>query len=408
MESRKTIVYIGGFELPDKNAAAQRVIANGKILRTLGFNVVYVGIDKTLQPNFNILDTKKNHFGFESWSISYPSSKFEWIKHLTSIRQLKLLFIYYGYENLKAIICYNYPAIAQLKVQSLCRRNKVACVADATEWYGSSGAGFLFKLIKWLDTTLRMRYVHSRADGIITTSNFLSDFYKSSGKPIVELPTLYDKELLDVIPKISRTNHNDIIYFTYAGSPFNASRAKNEKRSIKERMDLVIKLMFSLCQQNIKFELNIYGVTNEDYCGVYLEDISKLEIMKDCVNFHGRKSHAEILTSIKSSNFTVYFRDIDRVTIAGFPSKFAESISCGIPVITNRTSNIDSYIKASEIGVFVELDEEEKWLREISVVLMRGGSAIHKLQQNCEQYVGFDYRTYVSQVGHFFERVTLK
>ncbi|MCK9163882.1 MAG: hypothetical protein M0O93_06000 [Bacteroidales bacterium] len=39
----KTILYIGGFELPDKNAAAQRVISNGKILRDLGFNVVYIG-----------------------------------------------------------------------------------------------------------------------------------------------------------------------------------------------------------------------------------------------------------------------------------------------------------------------------------------------------------------------------
>ena len=27
-----TILYIGGFELPDKNAAAHRVLSNGKIL----------------------------------------------------------------------------------------------------------------------------------------------------------------------------------------------------------------------------------------------------------------------------------------------------------------------------------------------------------------------------------------
>ncbi len=29
--NKKVIIYIGNFELPDKNAAAQRVISNGKI-----------------------------------------------------------------------------------------------------------------------------------------------------------------------------------------------------------------------------------------------------------------------------------------------------------------------------------------------------------------------------------------
>ena len=38
---RKTILYIGGFELPDKNAAAHRVVANGKALRELGYSVVF-------------------------------------------------------------------------------------------------------------------------------------------------------------------------------------------------------------------------------------------------------------------------------------------------------------------------------------------------------------------------------
>ena len=34
----KSILYLGGFELPDKNAAAQRVMANAKLLREMGFD----------------------------------------------------------------------------------------------------------------------------------------------------------------------------------------------------------------------------------------------------------------------------------------------------------------------------------------------------------------------------------
>ena len=38
------ILYVGGFELPDKNAAAHRVLSNGKLLRDLGYEVSFVGI----------------------------------------------------------------------------------------------------------------------------------------------------------------------------------------------------------------------------------------------------------------------------------------------------------------------------------------------------------------------------
>ena len=40
-----TIIYYGGFSLPDKNAAANRVVSNGKIFKALGYNVVFLGAD---------------------------------------------------------------------------------------------------------------------------------------------------------------------------------------------------------------------------------------------------------------------------------------------------------------------------------------------------------------------------
>ena len=41
-EMKKTVLYIGGFQLPDKNAAALRVLGNAKILTELGYRVVFL------------------------------------------------------------------------------------------------------------------------------------------------------------------------------------------------------------------------------------------------------------------------------------------------------------------------------------------------------------------------------
>lgn len=48
---RNKILYIGGFELPDKNAAAQRVVSNAKLCRDLGYEVTLIGVDKSIKSN---------------------------------------------------------------------------------------------------------------------------------------------------------------------------------------------------------------------------------------------------------------------------------------------------------------------------------------------------------------------
>ena len=43
----KHILYIGGFEMPNKNAAAQRVLSIAKALREGGYDTLFYGITKS-------------------------------------------------------------------------------------------------------------------------------------------------------------------------------------------------------------------------------------------------------------------------------------------------------------------------------------------------------------------------
>ncbi len=72
---RKVILYIGGFELPDKNAAAQRCVSNAKIFRDLGYEVVMLGVDKASSQPL----CESEYFGFTCWSIPYPKDTKEYI-----------------------------------------------------------------------------------------------------------------------------------------------------------------------------------------------------------------------------------------------------------------------------------------------------------------------------------------
>ena len=70
MKTNNSVLYIGGFDLPDKNAAAHRVLNNGKVLRELGYEVVFVTrhiedvklCDVLIVANFSRISRKQMEF----------------------------------------------------------------------------------------------------------------------------------------------------------------------------------------------------------------------------------------------------------------------------------------------------------------------------------------------------------
>ena len=299
---KKIILYVGGFELPDKNAAAQRCISNAKIFRDLGYEVILLGIHKMDKSPL----IKSEYYGFTCWSIPYPNSAKAWLKKIISFNQVDYLLEHEYRNQVFAVICYNHPAISQYRIKKVAKKNGALTLADVTEWYSASGNKFFHKIIKWLDTSLRMRVVNFLMDGLITTSNYLTHFYKGK-KILVELPTLYDKQRIDLPEWDSRKNLSGCYILLYAGSPFDVRQAVKNRSSVKERLDLIIHSLFNLSAEGVNFRLNIFGVTKEDYLMVYPDDSDKLDTLKKQVSFKGRCAHETILENIMESDFSIFF-----------------------------------------------------------------------------------------------------
>jgi len=395
---KNIILYVGGFELPDKNAAAQRCVSNAKIFRDLGFEVVLLGVDKTNCRSLH----ESEYFGFTCWSIPYPKSTKAWLSYITSLNQVDHLLGEKYLDQVFAVICYNYPAVSQYRIRNLAKKHGTFALADVTEWYSASGDTFLRKGIKWLDTTLRMRGVNFLMDGLITTSKYLSAFYQE--KILVELPTLFDK-YEQGFKKLEASN--EVGYtIMYAGSPFDVSLASKDRRSVKERLDLVIDTMYRLKLDGLNFTLNIFGVRKVDYLKVYPEDSNKLEKMGNQVVFHGRRPHRVILENIVISDFTIFLRDVNRVTLAGFPSKFSESITYGTPVITNLISNIEPYIAEGGNCYLVDIDDKEKRYEKLKLILAMSREEVKIFKKFCLDSITFDYSSFTERVDVFIK--TLK
>ncbi|WP_137885657.1 glycosyltransferase family 4 protein [Pseudomonas sp. 2FE] len=396
--SKGTIIYMGGFELPDKNAAAHRVVANGKIMRNLGYEVVFVGMNKSNGLSENFVRCDQDFFGFECWSIPYPAGFISWIKYILGLPEILDFVAAERPNKVVGVICYNYPAVAQLRINSLCRKRGIKHFADATEWYDASGGNLMYRVVKWLDTSLRIHVVNARSDGVITTSKFMTSFYAKRNKRTVELPTLFDADKFQAPPIIKDRLRRK---FIYVGIPFDIGRINKNRTNLKERLDLSILLFSKLYEEGELFDFVIYGVSKDEYLTVFPEHHDLLIKMADCVHFNGRQPNKVVLDSIADSDVSIFFRDETRVTLAGFPSKLAESISCGTPVLSNKMVSIEDYAGLGSLF----LAEKGEELSVIKGLMRMSMQEINELKAMSFESRFFDYRRFQARFESFFKQV---
>lgn len=374
--NKGTIVYIGGFELPDKNAAAHRVLSNAKLFRLIGYKVVFIDIDKDLEFNNNIDETKNTVEGFDRWSIgkfrTSAQSAFSLLKYRYVIKIIK------KYKDVKFLIAYNFPAYALYKLKRVCEKSEIQCMADVTEWYSSRSKSLLYRLTKGTDTFLRMKFIHKRLDGLIVISKFLEKYYSDYTKTLY-LPPLTDLnekkwETVDLLAK-----ENGKIYFVYAGSP----------SAEKESLDLIVDSILQLSHK-YKINLKIIGLEKQAFCKIYQY---QKKIDDKVVGFLGRKTHSECIEYVKAADFNFVIRPKNRVTEAGFPTKFAESISAGTPVIATDCSDLKFFIEQGKNGYLIDTEHLNDNLEKIINI-----GSIKPIQNNI-----FDYHNYMRNAKIFLE-----
>ena len=113
-----------------------------------------------------------------------------------------------------------------------------------------------------------MKLLITGGDGLITTSSYLTKNYQGRMLNIIELPTLYDQNLLNMGTPYLKEKKLKIRQILYAGNPFGLETNSNNRSNIKDRLDKVILL---LSQSKKSFLLNIYGVNKNRYLEVFPE-----------------------------------------------------------------------------------------------------------------------------------------
>ena len=376
----KNVLYIGGFDLPDRNAAAQRVVTNAKILRDLNYDVSLVGLtrDKSNLEYFN-------YEGFRCINLPYPQTIREWWRMLTSVKQ----YMRFYQKDTQFVIAYNHPAMALKELYKYNKKHGIKTISDCTEWYEPQGSK-LFKLIKGWDINQRMCKVHPLLDGIITISRFLDDYYIAKGMKTLLLPPLVDKQERKWQNVIEPDDES--IRLLYAGSP----------AGTKDRIDVVINALAKIASKGKSFQLNIIGITENQYRDIYLHGEQKN--IPNFVCFKGRLPHEDVIKQLRQADFQIFIRENHLANRAGFPTKFVETISAGTIVLTNASSNLKDYMLEGVNSYELDISNEDSLFNSLLTPISLSKEEIRKQKGNIDMAT-FDYRRYLDKAQYFFNSI---
>lgn len=371
----KTILYIGFFGLPDKDAAANRVMNNAKAIRDAGNTVIFM--DEQIELGCSsIEDSLHNVDGFDVWTMQRPKDFKSYIQKMISIRQIEC--VVNQYKTIDLIVAYNYPAIALKRLRQYCILKKIKLVSDCTEWYSGQEYKFPQNILCAIDSGLRMKCVQKKIDGIICISSYLKNYYKASSN-LLEIPPLVDSN--------SECWKQSVYEYAFDDDKLNLVYAGNPGKSKEKILPILEAISKSKNKERICFR--IVGMTKENFLTLFPKYEIQLEKLEDSIKFLGRLSHDETIRHIKSADYMIFLRESNRVSNAGFSTKFVESITCMTAVITSDTGDLKKYIDNYKIGFIINSVDELVRLLDSDVDDIKSRS--HVLNKGDI----FDYHSYV-------------
>ena len=390
----KKIAYVGEFQFPHGAATTKRALSLGRLFAHCGYEVSFYCLSSETASPDKINGVFEN-FHFSNLVLKYsnrgPLQKLN--NWLTS-----------GYKMIKlfAPTKPDYIVVTEgfsrflLPLLIYAKRHSIKIIVDAEDWHDYSHLPFGKYGPFALDTHLAITWLMKKCDGIIAISSFFERYYLNANVKAIRVPILIDKK--EDISRLEKTDpfEQGYLHLIYAGNP--------GKRDI---IDVAIDGLDALVREGIKVKIHLVGPSRQSIANMLGNNSALLEQLKDSIVFHGRVTPDEVPALLAKADFSFLIRLDMRYANAGFPSKFVESLSVGVPVICNLTSDIGMYLKDGQNGFIMKDPSIESF-----VACVKKASALSeekkmqmKLAAKAEAHQSFDYRNFVAPVKEFFRAI---
>jgi glycosyltransferase involved in cell wall biosynthesis len=132
-----------------------------------------------------------------------------------------------------------------------------------------------------------------------------------------------------------------------------------------------------------------------------------LDSMDGIVYIMGKIPQQEVHQAYMDADYSIFIREDKRSSHAGFPTKLAESMAAGTPVITNDTGDIGLYLKNGENGYLLQDTSPESIKKVLEKILQLTSEETIEMRSKARKTAeeSFDFRVYKQLMKDFLEDV---
>lgn len=278
----------------------------------------------------------------------------------------------------------------------LANKLQVPYIVEQCEWYDFSTFKY-GKLNPYYREHIRMIEKKNRkVSGVIAISRLFEQHYSFQGVQTIRIPTILDVKNTEY--RIDRNdNSSDSVYhIAFAGSLGKG----------KEKMKPIFKALVKINQVSKNIVFDIYGPSEKELL-INIDGDEKLwSQVQLYVNVHGRIPQTEVESAVRSADLTIFTRPIRRSSNAGFPTKFAESMAVGTPVITNDTGDISLYLKNGVNGFLLGNGTEDEIVKAFEQITSFSSKQYEDMRKEARNTAEgcFDYSSYIAEMHDFLKR----
>lgn len=392
MRQQNQIVFIGEYLFPDGDAASVRTLALACICRDLGFKVTVIGKGQVRSEDYN-----REMDGYYIEGIRYSTmnpgrvTMMQRLRHPVSRIKLYVSALEaLNLEDIRAVIINACSSARHVPfVSDFCRRKSIPLIGDICEWYDPSTMNYGRLNPSYAVFCLIFHYSFPRFRNLIVVSKLLEGHFKGQERNVMRIAAPLD------VKNIPCTDHTpkDRLVLLYAGSP-------GRKDLLKE---MLVALASLAPEERLRIEFRLLGPTKEELIKLLGTSAGLLKLLGDTVRPMGRVPRHQVIEALQEAHFTVLLRPDKRYANAGFPSKVAESLAAGAPVLLNFTSDLGGYLGDGNAALRVHDPSPEEVAKAIRRALELTTAELRELRRGArakaEQY--FDYRLYLDSFKRY-------
>lgn len=328
-QKKGTVLCLTFNNFPNNDAGSIRLLALAKGIVELGYDIKIISMSKDATNGWRQIEDGIDHMSLRDTSNGVFSLIKSYCSFNASVnREIDRM------DNIKAIFVFNtmWFVFNNRRLKKLA----VPLIYDSTEWYNACEFKQRFFSFEYISNSIVVKYEVRKPWKVIAISRLLAKHYQKKRLEVKRIPAVMD---VNSFPYVEY-KPNSKIKVVYAGSP-----------GKKDALYMIIEGL-SLLPEGVrsKFDFRIIGSTKTQFI-----EQNEVQTIPANVTFVGRLPREQVISELAEADFTTFLRDNRmRFVNAGFPSKLAESMSMGVPVITNLTSDLADYLSDGEDAIIVE------------------------------------------------------